>query len=214
MWPHIEESLKLLNESPLIASVGSQGFISIPIYRQHKDEIKILRLHIWDNSIDKISDVSEISKFSIHSHLFHSTSQILCGEIQNTRITINDMPKETEFSEYEIKWINIENNSNDNNLKSELINTNKLVGVENNIKEKYTKNQRYSIKAGDFHVSNYSKEHSVTASIFLFNSKKGRIESSKTIGPKQLIKAPELNYPKINISPLLDKIDVQLNLNK
>lgn len=214
IWPHIVKSLKLLNESPLFASVGSQGFISIPIYRQHTCDVKILRLHIWDNSIDKIIDISKISKFSIHSHLFHATSQILCGEIQNTRITISDTPKETGFSEYEINWINIENNLNDNNLKSELINTNKLVSIENNIKEQYIKNQRYTVDAGDFHVSNYSKDYSVTASIFLFNSKKGRIESSKTIGPKHLIKAPELNYPKMDITPLFDKIDVQLNLNK
>ena len=214
IWPHLVESLKLLNEFPLFASVGSQGFISIPIYRQHTHDIKILRLHIWDSSIDKLIDISKISKFSIHSHLFHTTSQILCGEIQNTRIKINDTPQKTGFSEYEIKWINTKNNLDDNNLKSELINTNKLVNVENNIIEQYTKNQRYFVNAGDFHASNYSKDYSVTASIFLFNSKKGRTESSKTIGPKHLIKAPELNYPKMDITPLLDKIDVQLNLNK
>jgi hypothetical protein len=207
IWPYLSKSLKVLNELPLIASVGSQGFISIPIYRQQSDDVKILRLHIWDNSIDKLIDLEKNAQFSIHSHLFHATSQILCGEIKNTMITVNYSPKVSEYSEYQIKWRKIKNNLSDNNLKSELINTEKLVSIQNISEERYTLNKRYSIKEGDFHISNYSKKHTITASVFLFNSKTGRIESSKTIGPKHLAKAPELNYPEMNVLTLLEKID-------
>ncbi len=209
IWDNLYKSITFFATSPLTASIGSQGFLSLPLYRnQNNSEVKIIRFHIWSTSFK--NHIKE-SAFSIHSHLFHAKSHILCGSIYNTRYQVLESQKESNNSIYEIIWNSTSNNISDNSLKSELKNTKRKVFLTNDDREIYSKNDSYEVDAGDFHVSEFDESKSIGATLFTFNSRNGRVNNSQVIGPYDLEKAPEINYSEIEITGILKKIDKEIN---
>jgi hypothetical protein len=204
--------LFFFSESPIKASLGSQGFLSIPIYRNHnRNEVKIIRLHIWSTSFSGLVDHMHSEHFSIHSHLFHAESHIICGTVYNNRYVTSEIKNDCNKSIYEICWNEVLNDRSDNSLKSELANTKRSVCLSTGPKEKFDKGSNYVIKAGDFHKSGFDENQDIAATILVFDSKKGRTESSQVIGPYEMGKAPELKYPEVEISGLLNKIDKKIS---
>ncbi len=87
VWENIKESIEIIPTNFTISSIGSQGFLSIPLYKNDEDiaDFDFLRLHIWDESLDKIMDLEKNAAFSIHTHSFFARSWIISGKVINNR---------------------------------------------------------------------------------------------------------------------------------
>lgn len=193
------DSLFQLNEGALISSIGSQGFLSIPLFRLDKDEVsfQFLRLHIWDSALTDFIDFEKVKDFSIHSHQFHATSWIVAGEVNNTRVDVRETEEETSFSLFRIDW----NNSGNcvNQKTSVAVNTERFVATKINLMERYRKGEQYEIKAGEYHISSINTDYPINATLFLFSTDKSRVPLSNVVGPSS-VKLSEINR-KVVIDP-------------
>lgn len=208
IWNLLYKSLITLSAEDIISSIGSQGFLSIPLYRLDMDKAKFefLRLHIWDSSLDKYIDKQKTAHFSIHSHQFHANSWILAGEIINIRYKVETSLNETDFNHFEIKWNNSKNAVNQKT--SVAMNTGEYVSVETTANEKYTSGDTYEIEAGEFHASTNSSQ--VSSTLFLFSTLKSRVDKSFVIGPS-IIKESEVNRKvQIDSKEILDRLNSNL----
>jgi Leucine-rich repeat (LRR) protein len=87
VWKMISKSIRIIPSELTISSIGSQGFLSIPLYKQDAslENFDFIRLHIWDDSLDKYMDLQKCQDFSIHSHTFFAKSWIITGKVKNDR---------------------------------------------------------------------------------------------------------------------------------
>lgn len=209
VWRLISKSIRIIPASCTISSIGSQGFLSIPLFKKDEtlESFDFLRLHIWDDSLDEYMDLQKVKDFSIHSHTFFAKSWVLTGKIINNRfefIKNSDMAKHSFFRVVYNDSLN-EVNQHTSKAVNENVNA-ELIKVSEEIHHAMAV---YEIKPSKLHKSGHLNSPKCSATFFSFTGKDGLGESF-VIGPKQ-IKESIINR-KMNISPiyLLDKIDSQL----
>ncbi|WP_282112676.1 SLATT domain-containing protein [Maribacter stanieri] len=211
VWNLLYISILNLPDGSIISSVGSQGFLSIPLYRYRTDmkQFEFIRLHIWDDSLNQHISNENRKKFSIHSHSFHAQSWILAGSILNERYSVIKSSSQKENSLFEIKYNKTIRKVNQHT--SNAVNTKIFVDVNKISKEQYFPSSSYEVDAGDYHKSGTLSEDGLSASIFSFTAKDGSVPKSFVVGPSD-VKNSKINR-KTEIDPtyLLNKLDEKIN---
>jgi hypothetical protein len=211
IWKLVSESILSLPKNFTISSIGSQGFLSIPLYKCDfdKENFEFIRLHIWDKSLDDKIDVEICKKFSIHTHSFYAKSWIVTGRvINNTYLVTDDGNESAKHSLFTVAYNNSLNNVNQHTSKA--INTGKNVIVRATSEEVHVKGSSYEIMAGSYHQSGHQNDTGVSATIFSFTAKDGLVNNSYVAGPSE-ISDSEINR-KMYVDPtdLFHKIEQQL----
>ena len=198
-WSFIFNSLIHLDDDAIVSSIGSQGFLSIPLFRldKGKTSFDFLRLHIWSNSFGEFIDKDKVNNFAIHSHQFHTNSWILTGEVYNTIVDVRKVEYPTNHSLFKIEWNNTRNLVNQRT--SVAINTGEFAMVRFQEKEIYNYRDSYEIEAGKYHISRTNSDHPIASTLFLFSTSKSRVSVSNVLGPSN-INQSEINR-KVIISP-------------
>ncbi len=207
IWKKIYESLMIVETDDIIASVGSQGFLAIPLFRIEKEsgDFYFLRLHIWSSDIDSLINSENKNNLRIHTHQFFANSWILCGEVFNTRYIVTPSSTETKYTLFDIKYNNSDKNKVKNN--SIAINSNAFMNVEPREVETYSSGGKYNIEADHFHMSEVNTKLEITSTVFLFSHNGKKAEISRVLGPAGL-KVSEINrLENVNFVPFLSKID-------
>jgi hypothetical protein len=209
-WKLISESILLLPCEFTIASIGSQGFLSIPLYKNDKDikSFDFIRLHIWDESLNQYINKETCSNFSIHSHTFHAHSWVITGNIINDRYKIIISNQSTSNSLFTIEYN--KSISEVNKHTSNAVNTYVNILSQQLSHEVYMPGSAYQIKAGDYHKSGCASKDGLSATFFSFTAKNSLIDNSHVVGPSSITNS-EINR-KINIDPnyLLEIIDAKM----
>lgn len=212
VWSKISQSIRILPVEATVSSIGSQGFLSIPLFKYDTDMefFEFIRLHIWDSSLDKYVNTTTRDNFSVHSHLFHADSWILCGEIINDRFIVEESEKNEIHSFFEIKYNETLNEINQHTSTAERTNT--FARLKQVSHEIYMQDGYYSIKAGEFHRSGSNDKYGISATLFSFTTDKDFKGPSCVIGPSG-IQSSEINR-KDSIDPneLIIEIDKILNI--
>ena len=209
VWKLISKSIRIIPSELTISSIGSQGFLSIPLYKKDLslETFDFIRLHIWDDSLDKFMDLQKCQDFSIHSHTFFAKSWIITGKVKNDRYEYETDAEYTTHSFFEVQY----------NKSLNEVNQHSSIAVNKNINARLFKTSEevhfakgyYEIEPSKLHQSGHLNSPNSSATFFSFTGKDGLGESF-VIGPKEIVES-EINR-KMNISPiyLLDKIDTQL----
>jgi hypothetical protein len=209
VWDLISKSIKIIPNDLTISSIGSQGFLSIPLYKadQSLETFDFIRLHIWDDSLNQYMDLEKCENFSIHSHTFYARSWVITGMVRNDRFEFDDNPTNSSHSFFDVVYNDSLNEVNQHSSKA--INNGLNVGLIKTSEEVHFANGCYEIKPSKLHKSGHLNSPHATATFFSFTGKDGLGESF-VIGPKDILES-EVNR-KINISPvsLLEKITNQL----
>ncbi len=209
IWDYVANSITAISTEYTISSIGSQGFLSIPLYKSDKslEEFDFLRLHIWDDSLNEYMDQKKCNDFSIHSHTFNAKSWIITGKVINDRY---DYEKDSEYSAhsfFEVKYNDSINEVNQHTSKA--INKNVNAQLTQLSQEVHFANGFYEIEASKLHKSGHLNSPFCSATFFSFTGKEGLGESF-VIGPKE-IQESEINRKTI-IDPtnLIEKINKQI----
>ena len=200
-----------LSDGDLISSVGSQGFLSIPLYRSAEvnEGVVLLRLHIWDSSLKRyIEPVYE--KFSIHSHVFYGSSIIVSGSLENRVYELDKNDTSSDLSLFKVLWSERRCDQGSVAMLSRLINTEQRVRIHNETSDFYYAGQIYTIDAGEFHRSLADSSGKIAATLFLFDSSLGNKASSYIVGPSNFSEGPKYRYDKFNCSYLIEKLNSSL----
>ena len=210
IWSKISESIKILPPEATISSIGSQGFLSIPLFKYELDKsnFEFLRLHIWDSSLDKYVNAETRNNFSIHNHSFHADSWILCGEIINDRYLVEKTSTESDMAFFSIEYNKTLNEVNQHTSIARR--TTDYAIVKQLSHEIYMQEGYYSINAGRFHRSG-TNDTGVSATLFSFTSDCKFKDGSSVLGPGN-IEFSEINR-KMFINPidLIKKIDQKVH---
>ena len=209
VWKYISKSIRVIPSKLTISSIGSQGFLSIPLYKKDTSPktFDFIRLHIWDDSLDEFLDIKKCQDFSIHSHTFFAKSWIITGKVKNDRYEYETDIENTAHSFFEIQYNKSLSEVNQHSSKAVNKNINaKLFKIS---EEVHFPKGYYEIEPSKLHQSGHLNSPNSSATFFSFTGKDGLGESF-VIGPKDIIES-DINR-KMNISPiyLLDKIDSQL----
>lgn len=209
VWKLITKSIRIIPSELTISSIGSQGFLSIPLYKQDAllENFDFIRLHIWDDSLDKYMDLKKCEDFSIHSHTFFTKSWIITGQVKNDRYEYETDSEDATHSFFEVQYNKSLNEVNQHTSKA--VNKNINAKLFKTSEEIHYSKGYYEIEPSKLHQSGHLNSPNSSATFFSFTGKDGLGESF-VIGPKNIIES-EINR-KMNISPiyLLDKIDAQL----
>lgn len=209
VWKLISKSIRILPSDFTISSIGSQGFLSIPLYKQDAslENFDFIRLHIWDDSLDEYMDSQKCLDFSIHSHTFFAKSWIITGKIKNDRYEYEIESDDATHSFFEVQYNKSLNEVNQHTSKA--VNKNISARLFKTSEETHFTKGYYEIEPSKLHQSGHFNSPNPSATFFSFTGKDGLGESF-VIGPKDIVES-EINR-KMNISPiyLLDKIDEQL----
>lgn len=210
-WRLITHSILTIPSESTISSIGSQGFLSIPLYIDDrvKAELEFIRIHIWDNSLSEYIDKEKCRNFSIHCHSFFARSWVVFGKVINDRYLVTKCKGPAEQSLFTIGFNG--SPSNINRHVSSATNAGIDVFVEQISHEIYMSGATYRIEAGDFHKSGTAHEGGLSATIFSFTAKDGFLETSYVIGPRQVMTS-EINR-RMHIDPikLLNKLDAAIH---
>jgi hypothetical protein len=211
IWKFLSESIEILPTNATISSIGSQGFLSIPIFKDDKvkEKFDFIRIHIWDNSLEKLINHKSCENFSIHTHSFFAESWVVCGKVINERfkVDVKDIP--TKNSLFTVGYNKSLNEVNQHTSSAN--NTNTYVDITQISHEVYMQGGNYVIKAGDFHKSGSLGENGLSATIFSFTAVNGLVDQSFVTGPSE-IASSEINR-KMHIDPteLLKRINDKMN---
>lgn len=211
VWCFVANSIKQIPSEFTISSIGSQGFLSIPLYKSDlsKETFDFLRLHIWDDSLNKYMDLKKCDDFSIHSHTFFAKSWIITGKVINDRYNLLINSENSNHSFFEVVYNNSLNEVNQHTSKA--VNKNINIEVTKTSFEVHFANGYYEIEPSKLHKSGHINSPDCSATFFSFTGKDGLGESF-VIGPKQ-IQVSEINRKTI-IDPtkLIEKIDKQIGI--
>ena len=209
VWKLISKSIRIIPSEFTISSIGSQGFLSIPLYKRDLslESFDFIRLHIWDDSLDKYMDLQKCQDFSIHSHTFFAKSWIITGKVKNDRYEYETDSGDATHSFFEVKYNKSLNEINRHTSKA--VNKNIHPRLLKTSEETHFAKGYYEIEPSKLHQSGHYNSPNSSATFFSFTGKDGLGESF-VIGPKDIVES-EINR-KMNIPPiyLLDKIDAQL----
>lgn len=204
-WRLIFSTLTFFKKDNPVAGIGSQGFLSIELYRFESDNNrKILRLHIWDDSFGNNFGENVFQKYKVHSHLYNAQSHVLAGNILNNTYEVSVSDKNSEESLYRIDWKAFTDEKGLSKRKSELSIDKNDVQLKKLSSETISIGQDYSVSINEYHNSQSITPTSAT--LFLFNSDEGLNDFSKVVGPKN-DSEPGFKYEKINFFPSLYNID-------
>lgn len=209
VWDLISNSIKIIPIEYTISSIGSQGFLSIPLYKYDDtlETFDFIRLHIWDSSLDKYMDLKKCEDFSIHTHTFFAESWVITGKIINNRFDFILDSDEAKHSFFKVIYNDSLNEVNQHTSMA----VNKKIDVElfQTSEEIHFAKGHYEIYPGHLHKSGHQNSPHSSATFFSFTGKNG-LDKSIVIGPKSIDKS-EVNR-KRNIDPvyLMDKIQKQL----
>jgi hypothetical protein len=210
-WRLISDSILLIPSSDTISSIGSQGFLSIPLFKFDKtiENFEFLRLHIWDDSISQYINKEDCENFSIHTHAFHAKSWIIFGEVINDRYIVNKSNSTTGKSLFTIDYNKTLNKVNQHT--SNASNLNSDVFVKQISHEIHMTGGNYEIKVGDFHKSGTSVPTGLSATFFSFTSKDGLANHSYVVGPSNM-KNSIINR-KMHIDPanMIGKLNLEVD---
>jgi len=210
-WSKISESIKIIPVDATISSIGSQGFLSIPLFKYDMDmkDFEFIRLHIWDTSLDKYVNKETRDNFSVHNHLFHADSWILCGQIINDRYIVEAMETNEINSFFAIEYNGTLNEINQHTSTAKR--TNIFAKSKQVSHEIYMQEGNYSIKAGEFHKSGSNDKSGVSATLFSFTTDNNFQGPSSVIGPSN-IQSSEINRKdSIDSRELIRQIDEKVN---
>lgn len=212
-WSLIKDSISCIPKDYTISSIGSQGFLSIPLYKSDevKNEFDFIRLHIWDDSLNQYMDLEKCEQFSIHTHTFYAKSWTITGNVVNNRYSVQSDDSEGEHSLFTVEYNASLNHVNKHNSKA--VNTGKHVKVEILTQELHPRGNSYQINAGDFHKSGHQNNGGVSATFFSFTAKDGLVKDSYVVGPKQISESLINRKMSIDPSDLIGKIQGQLRNN-
>lgn len=208
VWKLISESITILPDESVISSIGSQGFLSIPLYK-YDEEIEnfdFIRLHIWDNSLNEFIDQDIVSKFSIHTHSFLAKSWIISGTVINERYRVEHTNNSnSENSLFQIKYDKTLDNINKHS--STAVNSGINIFINKLSYEEHFPNSTYSIYAGEYHKSKTLGKDGLAATFFSFTTQGEKPSQSYVTGPKNL-KESAINR-KMYIDPtyLIEKLN-------
>ncbi|MDO6739475.1 hypothetical protein [Wenyingzhuangia sp. 2_MG-2023] len=209
VWELISKSIKIIPIKYTISSIGSQGFLSIPLYKfdESLESFDFIRLHIWDDSLNQYIDTEKCENFSIHTHTFFAESWVITGEIINNRFDYNINSKNSKHSFFKVVYNDSLNEVNQHTSKA----VNEKIDIElyQTSEEIHFKNGNYKIDAGKLHKSGHTNSPLPSATFFSFTGKNG-LDKSIVIGPKHISES-EINR-KMIIDPteLLNKINTQI----
>ncbi|MDP4284470.1 MAG: hypothetical protein Q8891_08610 [Bacteroidota bacterium] len=212
IWSKISESIKILPVEATISSIGSQGFLSIPLFKYDTDikAFEFIRLHIWDASLDKYVNTKTRDNFSVHSHLFQADSWVLCGQIINDRYIVEASDTNEVNSFFGIEYNGTLNEINQHTSTAQRTNT--FAKAKQISHEIYMQEGNYSIRAGEFHKSDSNDKFGISATLFSFTSDNNFQGPSCVIGPSN-IESSEINRKdSIYSKELIIQIDERVNL--
>lgn len=221
IWKILYKTLNDKSGLPIHASLGSQGFLSIPIFSNGRDTniSQLLRLHFWDKSLQNYPKYRKVNFFSVHSHQFHATSWILKGNITNSLFEVE--PTETKDEKNGYCFFNIEwdetRKYQSNLKKSFAVNSGRFISVKQLSVEKYFEGQSYEIACGDFHdsfVDLDSEFNTFTSTLFLFDGTRGRIKKSEVIGPANIQRNEVIRENNIDPYFYIEKLNFLLTRNQ
>lgn len=209
VWELISKSIIIIPIKYTISSIGSQGFLSIPLYKYDEslENFDFIRLHIWDDCLNQYMDLQKCEDFSIHTHTFFAESWVITGEIINNRFDYNINSKNSNHSFFKVVYNDSLNEVNQHTSKA----VNQKIDIElyQTSEEIHFKNGNYKIEAGKLHKSGHTNSPLPSATFFSFTGKNG-LDKSVVIGPKHITES-EINR-KMIIDPteLLNKINTQI----
>jgi len=211
LWSLVYEAIIKTPSENLISTIGSQGFLSVPICRIEKlpDSFYFLRLHIWHNDFKKYFDEDKFENFAIHSHQFHANSLILAGEVFNTRVLVTESELEKNSSLFKIDWE--KDPKNINQKTSVAINTERGITNVPQIKESYKQGDSYEITAGEYHLSRTNPDKEISATLFLFSSEKSYTGKSNVVGPSSVKKSTINRKHVIDCMPYIEQLNNLIN---
>jgi hypothetical protein len=211
IWPMLYSSICPESELPIIASLGSQGFLSIPLYFKGSgsDISSILRLHFWHESMFKEQGGNQVHS-SIHSHRFHATSWVLEGNITDTSYDVSDANDQTGYCFFDLKWQPSKSASLNEN-KSVIENSGVFADVIVRSVRTYQGGQSYEIDCGVYHSSfvHFAQDGRLLSTLFLFDAQKGMIERGGVVGPANVRREETIRQPFTNTDTyhLIDKLN-------
>lgn len=211
VWKLVSESILEIPSECTISSIGSQGFLSIPLFKYDKNmnDFDFIRLHIWDNSLSKYINSGVCENFAIHSHSFFVKSWIITGKIVNESYSVRETFEKTNFSIFKIEYNKTLNEVNQHT--SSAVNTNTFVDLKKISTDEYITKQTYEIDEGKYHKAISLGENGLSATFFCFKTKNNSIVQSNVTGPSK-IDSSEINR-KMHINPndLIKLIESKLN---
>ena len=209
VWKLISKSIKIIPNNYTISSIGSQGFLSIPLYKfdEALESFDFLRLHIWDDSLNQYIDLEKCENFSIHTHTFYAESWVITGKIINNRFDYNINSDNSNHSFFKVVYNDSLNEVNQHTSKA----VNEKIDIElyQTSEEIHFENGNYKIEAGKLHKSGHTNSPLPSATFFSFTGKNG-LDKSIVIGPKHISESIINRKMIIDPTELLKKIDKQL----
>lgn len=211
VWRLVVSSILGIPLKYTISSIGSQGFLSIPLFKNDKEkkEFEFIRLHIWADSLNQYMDAETCERFSIHTHSFFAKSWTITGQVINNRYNVVKDNKGNGFSLFDVKYNDSLNRVNQHN--SIAVNTGENVLVDLTEEEIHTQGSSYNILAGDYHKSGHKNYNGVSATFFSFTAKDGLADKSFVVGPSNIKESLINRKMLIDPSELIEAIDKQLN---
>ncbi|PRX38890.1 hypothetical protein [Salegentibacter salegens] len=209
-WNLVSKSIEIVPKECVISSIGSQGFLSIPLYKYEleKKNFDFLRLHIWDESLKAYIDEEKCEKFSIHTHSFFAESWPICGKIVNDRYSAKITESPNDHSLFTVQYNKTLNEVNQHT--SNAVNSGEDVNLRQISHEIYMPGSHYQINAGNFHKSISKGDNGISATFFSFTAKNGLVDQSFVIG-KSEIQSSEINRKMyIDPTPLMNKITKEI----
>jgi hypothetical protein len=206
-WSYISESIRIIPSEDTISSIGSQGFLSIPLYKftNNMSKFEFIRLHIWDKSLEKYIDQNASTNFSIHTHSFHAHSWIITGKIINDRYIVTESKDKTPYIRF---TINYNKTLSKINQHTSTASNDNIYVVPNQIShELYMSGGSYQIKAANYHNSGTEDKDGLSATFFCFTAKNGMVDTSYVVGPAEQNESEINRRMHINPKYLLEKIE-------
>jgi hypothetical protein len=209
IWSLVAESITILPRESTISSIGSQGFLSILLFKfdETKSQFDFIRLHIWDNSLNKYLDKEKNETFSIHTHSFHAQSWVLIGKVVNDRYKVVETGGSANSSLFTVEYNKTLNEINQHTSVAK--NSGIDVDVNQTSHEIHMPGSTYEVKSGNYHKSGSLGKDGLSATFFSFTAKDGIVTKSYVAGPKN-VQESEINR-KMHIDPnyLIEKINSQ-----
>jgi hypothetical protein len=168
--------------------------------------VKLIRLHIWDDSLIPYIDRERTERFAIHCHRCHARSWIICGRLEDTRYDVVTHTAPSALSKFSIKWRDAGNVHRKTSLA---VNTDESVEIKERSKEQYTTGTTYEIQSGDYHASTVGRYPSAT--LFMFDEDKGSVKKAYVVGPSDVHESEINRDQTIKSILLLEKIDKIIN---
>jgi hypothetical protein len=205
IWKLLISSILELDSSQVLSSLGSQGFLSVPISRVWKPltEFDMIRIHIWDKSLDKYLNKEKVETFSIHCHKFHAHSWIMNGNLINSVYEVKETENDNKHALFKIERGDSKNAKSHTSLA---VNTNSKVDLKLKQKVEYTTGDSYQVPIGEFHQSKVNFGNKPTITIFSFTAKNNSVSDSFVVGPNNIKESEVSRKAIIDPKPLLNDV--------